>query len=71
MTARERRLPIIDLCHFCNPILNEVACDFSHCRAHGLFFAQVHLLPDGTVKIFSRNSEDNTEKYPDLRDIVR
>lgn len=33
--------------------------------------AQVHLLGDGSVKIYSRNSEDNSEKYPDLRDIVR
>ena len=33
--------------------------------------AQVHLLSDGTVRIFSRNSEDNSEKYPDLRDTVR
>jgi DNA ligase-1 len=28
--------------------------------------AQVHLLEDGTVSVFSRNSEDMSKKYPDL-----
>jgi len=28
--------------------------------------AQIHLLEDGSVRIYSRNSEDNTSKYPDI-----
>jgi hypothetical protein len=28
--------------------------------------AQVHRLADGTVGVFSRNSEDMSKKYPDL-----
>lgn len=30
--------------------------------------AQVHKLDDGTVAVFSRNSEDMSKKYPDLMD---
>jgi len=28
--------------------------------------AQIHLLEDGTIRIYSRNSENNTSKYPDI-----
>lgn len=28
--------------------------------------AQVHFLKDGSIKVFSRNSEDMSVKYPDL-----
>ncbi|KAK6455758.1 ATP-dependent DNA ligase [Scheffersomyces xylosifermentans] len=33
--------------------------------------AQVHLLADGTVRIYSRNSEDMSQRYPDLISIVK
>jgi len=32
--------------------------------------AQVHLLEDGTIKIYSRNLEDHTPKYPDIVDFL-
>ncbi|KAG7196294.1 DNA ligase 1 [Scheffersomyces spartinae] len=33
--------------------------------------AQVHLLPNGEVRIYSRNSEDMSQRYPDLISIVQ
>ncbi|EPZ30811.1 DNA ligase, ATP-dependent, central domain-containing protein [Rozella allomycis CSF55] len=32
--------------------------------------AQVHRLADGSIKIFSRNSEDMTDKYPDIMEHI-
>ncbi|KAM7536251.1 hypothetical protein Aperf_G00000083995 [Anoplocephala perfoliata] len=28
--------------------------------------AQIHLLPDGSVRVYSRNQEDSSSKYPDI-----
>lgn len=33
--------------------------------------AQIHLLSDGSVKIYSRNSEDMSQRYPDLISIIK
>ena len=32
--------------------------------------AQIHLMSDGSVRVFSRNSEDNTSKYPDIAQLM-
>ncbi|KAL6551830.1 DNA ligase 6 [Orobanche gracilis] len=33
--------------------------------------AQIHRLPDGSVRVFSRNGDETTSKFPDLVDIVK
>lgn len=33
--------------------------------------AQIHLMPDGLVRIYSRNSEDMSQRYPDLIKIFK
>jgi ATP dependent DNA ligase domain len=33
--------------------------------------SQIHLQPDGTLRFFTRNSEEATSKYPDLIPVMR
>ena len=32
---------------------------------------QIHLMPGGHVRVFSRNCEDRTPSFPDVAEIVR
>lgn len=33
--------------------------------------AQIHKLLDGTVRIFSRNGDETTSRFPDLVDVIK
>ena len=46
--------------HFVFPVI------FCFCVRVTLPIFQIHLLNGGKVQIYSRNSEDNTTKYPDI-----
>ena len=37
----------------------------------GAHVAQVHMLKDGSIHIYSRNSENHTTKYPDVIDMLQ
>ncbi|XP_049848369.1 DNA ligase 1-like [Schistocerca gregaria] len=55
--------------------MNGIGMILSRLKGHELFTAeykydgeraQVHLMPDGTIKIYSRNLEDTTRRFPDV-----
>ena len=47
---------------------SSVMCVIIFCTFYGNFSLplQIHVLEDGSVQVYSRNSENNTTKYPDI-----
>ena len=60
-TEKEHKYALLCLTH------NGIFTDICIHKYYGFSVPiQIHLLEDGSVQVYSRNSENNTTKYPDI-----